>query len=203
MEKKPTKRDLQAAQTRERISLCAHQIIAERGYDNVSIQDICRQAGVSVGGFYHYFPSKDDLLLHIYFYFDDLVEKEFSKKDFPSSTAAIQELIMAQLSVTKLGVSFQSHSLQAQLKAVDGYFFDEGRFFLRYLRQLVEQAIQVGEIHPSHGGEAVSQMLLQVSRGVLFDWAMHRGTYSAEERTMELFRLLFPSLRQPRVSGAE
>lgn len=198
MEKKPTKRDQQAAQTKARISLCAHKLIEEQGYENVSIQSICKAAGVSVGGFYHYFPSKDDLLLHTYVYFDNLVEKEFSKQTFSNNVEAITALIMGQLAVTKLGVSFQSNSLQAQLRAADGYFFNEERYFPRYLRQLVGRAMDSGEIHPSHGEEAVAQLLLQTSRGVLFDWALHKGAYSAEERTLEIFHLLFPSLHRPK-----
>ena len=34
-------------------------LIEERGYDNVSVQDIVGAAGVSVGTFYHYYESKD------------------------------------------------------------------------------------------------------------------------------------------------
>lgn len=198
MEKKPTKRDQQAAQTKTRISLCAQKMIAEQGYENVSIQAICKTAGVSVGGFYHYFPSKDDLLLHTYVYFDEFVEKEFTQKTFPTYVEAITALIMGQLSVTDLGVSFQSNSLQAQLRAAEGYFFNQERYFPRYLRQLVDKAIEAGEIHPSHGGEAVFHLLLQTSRGVLFDWALHKGAYSAAERMQEIFDLLFPSLRRPK-----
>ncbi len=39
----------------------AMQLISESSYGSVSVEDICRQAGVKKGSFYHFFPSKSDL----------------------------------------------------------------------------------------------------------------------------------------------
>lgn len=41
---------------------CAQRLFFERGYDNTTVNDIIREAGVSKGAFYHYFESKDALL---------------------------------------------------------------------------------------------------------------------------------------------
>ena len=38
-------------------------LFGERGYEETSIEDIARQAGVAVGGFYKYFASKRQILL--------------------------------------------------------------------------------------------------------------------------------------------
>lgn len=35
---------------------------AEKGYEQLSIKNICEEAGVSNGSFYHHFKTKDDLL---------------------------------------------------------------------------------------------------------------------------------------------
>jgi AcrR family transcriptional regulator len=40
----------------------AHALFLERGYDATSIQDIMVRAGISKGGFYHHFASKEDML---------------------------------------------------------------------------------------------------------------------------------------------
>jgi len=39
--------------------------LCRRGYDAASVSDICREAGVSKGAFYHHFPSKQALFLAI------------------------------------------------------------------------------------------------------------------------------------------
>lgn len=40
-------------------------VFAERGYDGATTAAICRQAGIGSGTFFHYFPTKLDLLLAI------------------------------------------------------------------------------------------------------------------------------------------
>jgi AcrR family transcriptional regulator len=41
---------------------CAQALFLTRGYDNTTVADIIARAGVSKGGFYHHFLSKEDLL---------------------------------------------------------------------------------------------------------------------------------------------
>jgi AcrR family transcriptional regulator len=41
---------------------CAQALFFERGYDLTTINDVIERAGVSKGGFYHHFGSKEDLL---------------------------------------------------------------------------------------------------------------------------------------------
>lgn len=40
----------------------AARLFAERGYDGTTIDDVIRQAGLSKGAFYYYYPSKEALL---------------------------------------------------------------------------------------------------------------------------------------------
>jgi len=41
---------------------CAQELFFERGYENTTVNDVIAKAGVSKGGFYHYFESKEALL---------------------------------------------------------------------------------------------------------------------------------------------
>ncbi|MCC2608862.1 TetR/AcrR family transcriptional regulator [Neorhizobium petrolearium] len=41
---------------------CAQRLFFTRGYESTTVNDIIREAGVSKGAFYHYFPSKEALL---------------------------------------------------------------------------------------------------------------------------------------------
>jgi AcrR family transcriptional regulator len=41
---------------------CAQRLFFANGYDNTTVNDIIREAGVSKGAFYHYFVSKESLL---------------------------------------------------------------------------------------------------------------------------------------------
>ena len=52
-------------QTRTRILDAAEEVFGRRGYHGASIVEITRQAGVGLGTFYLYFPSKLDIFKHL------------------------------------------------------------------------------------------------------------------------------------------
>ena len=49
--------------TKEKILTSALELIYARSYADVSVQEVCEQAGVKKGSFYHFYPSKRDLIL--------------------------------------------------------------------------------------------------------------------------------------------
>ena len=49
-------------ETKARIFSAAKHILQKKGYEQLSIKNICEEAGVSNGSFYHHFKTKDDLL---------------------------------------------------------------------------------------------------------------------------------------------
>ena len=54
-----------AEETRSRILDVAGELFAERGYSATSVADICAQAGVTKGAFYHHFESKQAVFLEL------------------------------------------------------------------------------------------------------------------------------------------
>jgi AcrR family transcriptional regulator len=56
------RRQRRAAETRLRLFRCALQLFAERGFPNVTVEDITDAADVGKGTFFNYFESKDHVL---------------------------------------------------------------------------------------------------------------------------------------------
>lgn len=54
-----------SSNTRERILVTARDLIHARSYTDVGVAEICQQANVLKGSFYHFFPSKRDLTLAV------------------------------------------------------------------------------------------------------------------------------------------
>ena len=82
----------------------ARRAFAEKGFDGASMQDIARKAGMSVGNFYRYFPSKDaivEALINV-----DIAEME---QDFavirldPNPMAALRKTIQERISDAACG----------------------------------------------------------------------------------------------------
>jgi len=51
--------------TRDRLVFTALKLFGEKGYLSTSIQDILKEAGANPGSLYHFFPTKQDLLLAV------------------------------------------------------------------------------------------------------------------------------------------
>lgn len=60
---------------RQQILDTAAKVFAERGYHNTSVKDIVGEAGISVGSFYFYFKSKEELYVELY----DSIELAFQQ----------------------------------------------------------------------------------------------------------------------------
>src|ERR671923_2137352 len=52
----------QAARNRERIVETAAQLFRERGFEGIGVADLMKEAGLTHGGFYGHFGSKEDLM---------------------------------------------------------------------------------------------------------------------------------------------
>ena len=56
----------------------ARRAFAEKGFDGASMQDIAREAGMSVGNFYRYFPSKAAIVEALIAFDMEEMERDFS-----------------------------------------------------------------------------------------------------------------------------
>ena len=50
---------------RERLLASAHQLFRDNGFEAVGVAQLCADAGVNKGSFYHFFTSKRELLLEV------------------------------------------------------------------------------------------------------------------------------------------
>jgi AcrR family transcriptional regulator len=54
------------SQTRQRLIQAATKIVAEKGFDGATVDDIAEAAGFSIGGLYSNFSGKDELFLAVF-----------------------------------------------------------------------------------------------------------------------------------------
>src|SRR5688500_13087984 len=79
---KPRKRGRPAGATaqgtaaRDRLYAAATQLIASRGYEATTLRDIAKEARVSVGLLYRYFPSKQAVVIALY----DELSSEYARR---------------------------------------------------------------------------------------------------------------------------
>lgn len=194
----------QAVRTRRKLFDTGLRIFAEKDMDEVCIKDICGEAGVSVGTFYHYFSSKEDLLLEAYRFFDEEIVSRARGKAYPNTLEAIYAIIGNQCGdygnlfegdfdsqIFEIMCDYESgelllwqQELRIQLKTGGVGVIEADRPMNTYILELVKRAFNDGELVGSLEPSEIAETILRISRGVMFDWAVRGGTYKAYERAI-------------------
>ena len=63
-----------ADDTRERLAMTAMRLFMEKGYESTSVSDILKGAAANSGSLYHFFPTKQDVLLEVLRRYRDGIE---------------------------------------------------------------------------------------------------------------------------------
>lgn len=77
--------------TKESIIIVALRLSLTRGYKSVSLMDVANELGITKGGIYHYFSSKDDLLRAALRFSLDRFERKYA--ELVSERNTIQEIL--------------------------------------------------------------------------------------------------------------
>ena len=73
------RKTVRSRKTKQRIIDCALKLFEERGYKDVTVDEIIKEADSSKGAFYNHFPSKDALIYEIV-KFKDAMYTEWNKE---------------------------------------------------------------------------------------------------------------------------
>jgi TetR/AcrR family transcriptional repressor of nem operon len=71
----------------------ALQVIRAKGYAATTVEDICSQAGVTKGSFFHHFKSKDDLALSATAHWEAMTEGFFSAAPYHEPSDPLDRLL--------------------------------------------------------------------------------------------------------------
>jgi TetR/AcrR family transcriptional regulator, transcriptional repressor for nem operon len=71
----------------------ALQLIRAKGYAATTVEDICLQAGVTKGSFFHHFKSKDDLALSATAHWEAMTEGFFAAAPYHKPTDPLDRLL--------------------------------------------------------------------------------------------------------------
>jgi TetR/AcrR family transcriptional regulator, fatty acid metabolism regulator protein len=189
-ERLPTRRKIQADTTKKKIYEIAISLMEKKGFANTTINEISKKAGVSVGTFYNYFSSKEEIFHNIFKkadeYFERVVNRNI-KKSVGSSQARIA-LYFRHYARYVLKQGF--HNISQLYGTKTKLFAEKGRYMQELLKQVIDAGQQAGDIMDEMTPDQITEYLVVASRGVVYDWCIHEGSYNLESKMVEYMNRL-------------
>jgi TetR/AcrR family transcriptional repressor of nem operon len=79
--------------SKNRLLNAAQHVIRAKGYAAATVDDICHQAGVTKGSFFHHFKSKDDLALSAAAHWGAMTEAFFASAPYHNAADPLHRLL--------------------------------------------------------------------------------------------------------------
>ena len=169
-------------ETKEKIFQAAKRILQKKGYEELSIKNICEEAGVSNGSFYHHFRTKDDLLSY---YIEDQPTINPDLLELPGNADGVREgIIQVYLNYVKycreLGVEFMSGYYDTKNQALNAAIRTERPYPIVTVQTYVEKAIAAGIVRLNVKIEEFTTDIRMIVIGNVFEWCLRNGEVDFE-----------------------
>ena len=175
--KAPTSRQMRAEATRMRIFCAARDLLRKLEYERITIKDIVSRAKVSVGTFYLYFHTKEE----IFFEMHQESDKFFVSELLPTLNGKTTE--------EKVLAFFDFYARlflrSGGLPLVKGMFSPNNKCLLRdapgsiprMLRDIFMEGVRRGDLQDDMTPDKAASFFLMTVRGLLFSWGVSDGEY--------------------------
>lgn len=172
-----SKQQRKSKETKERIFQAAKRILQKSGYEELSIKNICEEAGVSNGSFYHHFKTKDDLLSY---YIEDQPSIDPDRLELPKNKEDAKETIIhVYLNYVKyckeLGVEFMAGYYTPHNQALNPTIRTERPYPIVTVQHYLERALGANAIQLNLKIEEITTDIRMIVIGNVFEWAMRNG----------------------------
>lgn len=179
-------RRFQAEETHQKIFNTAFSLMTEAGFDRITIKDISKKAGVSIGTFYHYYKSKDDILQEVYDKADDYFKDRLAGIRQGNAAERIVEYFRCYAEFSKQNtVGFTTCMYRIENKSL----LKKGRMMQTVLADIIRQGQETGEIITTKTPDELVNYLFLIARGVVFDWGLRGGQYDIVQKMTEIFTM--------------
>ena len=177
-----SKQQKKSMETKAKIFKAAKRILQRSGYETLSIKNICEEAGVSNGSFYHHFKTKDDLLSY---YIEDQPSINPDLLDTPEDADEAKiGIIHVYLNYAQycreLGVEFMSNYYTPRNQALNPTIRTERPYPILTVENYLRKAIDAGIIAPKISLDEICTDIRMLVIGNVFEWCLREGNADFE-----------------------
>lgn len=170
----------QAINTKKKLLKTALELFMDKGFDNVTINEICKAANVTTGAFYHHINSKAGVVIESYAEYDEYYND--SIKNLDTSKSYIDQILGCleyQVKYTEdIGVEGISVIYKIQISEFNEFFLSKNRAIYSQLNKLVKHAQENKELVSDIPSEDITSELLIVLRGTVYNWCQTINGYN-------------------------
>jgi AcrR family transcriptional regulator len=189
--------------TIQQIMAAAIQIFSRSGYEAASVADICSQANVSKGAFYHHFPSKQALFLAILDQWLEGIDTQLfsyrgEHETVPQSIARMADTLGYVFTAAggQLPMYMEFMVRASRDQAVWAAAIAPYRRFQQQFAGLLDQGKKEGSIKPDVDSQAVSWSLLSLAIGILLQGVVDPGAADWDKVTKTGVQLILDSIKK-------
>lgn len=181
-------RKTQAELTKKRLLTVAMRLMKEKGFDQVKISDICEEANVSTGAFYHHIRNKAGIVIEGYAecdtYFSEIVSPSLVGKN---TIDVVLKYIDYQMEYAEdFGADLCTQIYKAQITEGTEFFLSLERSLPNGLIELLERLQKCNVIKADKQATVIANELLVISRGIIYNWCQQHGSYNLRKFAHEI-----------------
>lgn len=167
------------------------KLLEAKGYSNLTVRDICTEAGVSTGSFYTHFSSKEELLTTVF------MDTRLGRKNLDPENFAHGDCKTRLQNFIKqygwMNMSNEPEELK-QILSFDNPIYTKKRHFEDYVIEILTQGIECGEVKSEFSAERLADILMVCLRGCSHEWCRKNGSYDLADQMVQCAWLLFASV---------
>ena len=193
---RPAGQTAQGAAARDRLYAIALRLISRRGYEATTLRDIAKEAGVSVGLLYRYFPGKQAVVLALY----DELSADYAREAAAMAPGKWRDRFIFALRTSLRVLEPHRVALKALTPVMvgdpeEGIFSAATAFSRVRVQQVFEDAVVGASDAPKAPlGQALGRLLYLVHLTVLLWWLLDKSTNQrATSALVALTQQLLPS----------
>jgi AcrR family transcriptional regulator len=186
----------QGVAARQRLYATALRLIAARGYEATTLRDIAKEASVSVGLLYRYFPSKQAVVIALY----DELSAEYARRAADMPRGRWRDRFIFALKTSLEVLEPHQMALRALTPVLvgdpdEGIFSASTTFSRLRVQRVFEEAVTAASDAPKQPlAEALGRLLYLIHLAVLLWWLLDKSANQrATASLVSLTRQLLPS----------
>ncbi|TCS93225.1 TetR/AcrR family transcriptional regulator [Hazenella coriacea] len=169
-------RETRKRELKEQIFLQAVQLFKERGYENVTVQQIASACGIAKGTFFNYFSKKEEILLYLGESQIELFNRSMERHQGIQHPKEQIERVLSDLLLR-----FTEHGELMKLAVLEimksAYLIENESKSILQLKQsivaMIDHAKQNGKLSNHWNSEVIASTIVSIYFHTMMSWSLH------------------------------